>query len=57
MENEDTSDETPISDSFSRFKGIAAFDEVAENANSMTGKNFLKKLIGFNLVNMTSIDG
>ena len=42
---EDTSRETPISDNFSMFNGIVAFEVEDENAKSMTEKNFLKNLI------------
>ena len=56
MVNEDTSLETPISVNFSKLIGIVAV-EVEGNAKIITGKNFLKNVIGFNLVNATSNDG
>ena len=55
--NEETSDSTPISDSFSKFKGIVALDVEDENAKSITDANFLKNLTGLNLVKNTSNDG
>ncbi len=39
---EDTSHETPISDSLFMFKGIVAFDVDDENAKNITDMNFLK---------------
>ena len=41
--NDETSRETPSSESFSRFSGIVAFDVEDENANSITDMKFLKK--------------
>ena len=55
--NDETSRETPSSESFSRFRGIVAFDVEDENAKNITEMNFLKNLTGFNLVNITSNDG
>ena len=55
--NDETSRETPSSESFSRFSGIVAFDVEDENAKNITEMNFLKNLIGFNLVKTTSKDG
>ena len=56
MVNDDTSLETPISVSFSKLIGIVAV-EVEGNAKIMTGRNFLKNVIGFNLVKATSSAG
>lgn len=55
--NEDTSRETPSSDNFSKFKGIVAFEVDDENAKNITETNFLKNIIGFNLVNIISNAG
>ena len=55
--NDDTSRETPISSSLSIFIGIVAFEDDAEKANSITLKNFLKNLIGFNRVSTTINEG
>lgn len=48
--NDEISFETPISDNFSIFNGIVAFDVDDENAKNMTEKNFLKNTTGFSLV-------
>ena len=53
MVNDDTSLETPISVNFSKLMGIVAV-EVEGNAKIITGRNFLKKVIGFILVKATS---
>ena len=55
--NEETSFETPISANFSKFNGIVAFEVEDENAKNMTEMNFLKNVIGFSLVKITSMDG
>ena len=55
--NDEISGDTPISDSFSRFNGIVAFDVDDENAKNITEKNCLKNLNGLSLVNRTSNDG
>ena len=57
MVNDETSRETPSSESFSRFNGIVAFDVEEENAKNITEINFLKNLIGFSLVKITSSEG
>ena len=55
--NDETSLETPSSESFSKFRGIVAFDVEDENANSITDRNLLKNGIGFYRVRITINDG
>ena len=55
--NEDISLDTPISDNFSKFNGIVAFDVEDENAKIITDMNLLKNGIGFSLVKIVIKDG
>ena len=57
MVNDEISRDTPSSVSVSRFNGIVAFEVEDENAKNITEMNFLKNLIGFSLVSITSSDG